>query len=91
VKPTEHTSVKVYLPKQLPSRLTTLQKACTAAQFEVNPAGCPAASLVGHAPAVIHQSTPVGVTCRLKVKQVKHGRRNRSTKTNKHGNGGRGR
>ncbi len=47
--------VKVELPKQLPSRLTTLQKACTAAQFEANPAGCPAASIVGH--AIVH--TPV--------------------------------
>jgi hypothetical protein len=45
-------SVKVDLPKQLPSRLTTLQKACTAAQFEANPAGCPAASIVGHATAI---------------------------------------
>jgi hypothetical protein len=44
--------VKVDLPKALPSRLTTLQKACTAAQFEANPAGCPAASLVGRAKAV---------------------------------------
>ena len=44
--------VKVDLPKQLPSRLTTLQKACTAAQFAANPAGCPAASLIGHASAV---------------------------------------
>jgi hypothetical protein len=44
-------TVKVELPKQLPSRLTTLQKACTAAQFESNPAGCPAASVVGHAKA----------------------------------------
>ena len=44
--------VKVDLPKQLPSRLTTLQKACTAKQFEANPAGCPAASVVGHAKAV---------------------------------------
>jgi hypothetical protein len=45
-------SVKVDLPKQLPSRLTTLQKACTAAQFQTNPAGCPAASMVGHATAI---------------------------------------
>ncbi len=45
-------SVKVDLPKQLPSRLTTLQKACTAAQFQANPAGCPAASIVGHATAI---------------------------------------
>jgi hypothetical protein len=45
-------SVKVDLPKQLPSRLTTLQKACTAAQFASNPAGCPAASVVGHATAI---------------------------------------
>jgi hypothetical protein len=45
-------TVKVDLPKQLPSRLTTLQKACTAAQFNLNPAGCPAASVVGQAKAV---------------------------------------
>jgi hypothetical protein len=47
--------VKVELPKALPSRLTTLQKACKAATFEANPAACPAASIVGHATA----STPV--------------------------------
>jgi hypothetical protein len=45
-------SVKVDLPKQLPSRLTTLQKACPAKTFEANPAGCPSASIVGHATAV---------------------------------------
>jgi len=39
----------VELPKQLPARLKTLQKACTALQFEANPAGCPPASIVGHA------------------------------------------
>jgi hypothetical protein len=44
--------VKVELPKALPSRLTTLQKACTAAQFNTNPAGCPAASVIGQAKAV---------------------------------------
>jgi len=45
-------SVKVELPKQLPSRLTTLQKACAAAQFEANAAACPPASRIGY--AVVH-------------------------------------
>ncbi len=40
-------SVKVDLPKQLASRLTTLRKACTNAQFQTNPGGCPTASIVG--------------------------------------------
>ena len=44
--------IKVALPKQLPSRFSTLQKACLAAVFEANPASCPAGSLVGTARAV---------------------------------------
>jgi hypothetical protein len=44
--------VLVTLPKQLPARLTTLQKACTEAAFAQNPAICPAASAVGMVTAV---------------------------------------
>jgi hypothetical protein len=47
--------VDVSLPVQLPSRLTTLQQACTEAQFASNPSDCPAGSIVGTATAV----TPV--------------------------------
>lgn len=43
--------VKVELPKALPSRLTTLQKACLAATFEASPASCPPASVIGNARA----------------------------------------
>jgi hypothetical protein len=47
--------VKVDLPPGLPSRLTTLQQACTAQTFETNPAACPPASRVGTATA----TTPI--------------------------------
>jgi uncharacterized repeat protein (TIGR01451 family) len=46
---------KVSLPKQLPSRLTTIQKACTAAVFERSPTSCPAASLIGHVKVITPQ------------------------------------
>ena len=42
-------SVLVQLPKQLPSRLTTLQQACPEATFASNPRICPSGSLVGSA------------------------------------------
>jgi hypothetical protein len=45
-------SVLVQLPKLLPSRLTTLQKACVAKTFETNPLSCNKESMVGTAEAV---------------------------------------
>jgi hypothetical protein len=48
-------SVYLELPKKLPARLHTLQKACTEATFNANPANCPTASAVGT--AIAH--TPV--------------------------------
>jgi hypothetical protein len=47
--------MKFDIPKQLPARLTTIQKACVAKVFEANPAACPAASNIGR--AVVH--TPI--------------------------------
>ena len=42
-------SVVASLPKQLPSRLTTLQKACPEATYAANPFACPPGSKVGWA------------------------------------------
>jgi hypothetical protein len=52
------TLAKIELPKQLPSRLTTLQRACLAKVFEANPAACPAESDIGHV-KVITPELPV--------------------------------
>jgi hypothetical protein len=41
--------LKFTLPRQFPSRLTTIQKACTANVFEHERSNCPAASIIGHA------------------------------------------
>jgi uncharacterized repeat protein (TIGR01451 family) len=53
--------VRLTFPKQLPARLTTLQKACTEGQFNTNPAGCPSASVIGtanaHTPVLAHALT----------------------------------
>jgi hypothetical protein len=47
--------IKIDLPKQLPSRLTTLHKACPARVFAANPATCPPGSLIG----IVRADTPL--------------------------------
>ena len=47
--------VDLQLQSKLAARLSTLQKACVAAVFEANPAGCPEASDIGQ--AIVH--TPI--------------------------------
>jgi hypothetical protein len=46
------------IPRQLPARLTTIQKACLAHVFETERQNCPSASFIGH--AIVHtQLLPV--------------------------------
>jgi hypothetical protein len=52
---------KFDLPKQLPARLETLQRACLSKTFEADRGACPVASIIGH--ATVHtQVLPVPLT-----------------------------
>jgi hypothetical protein len=52
--------LKLVIPKQLPARLTTLQKACLAKVFETERQNCPKQSIIGK--AVVHtQVLPVAL------------------------------
>lgn len=44
-------AIKMTLPQQLPSRLTTLQQACPQTTFTADPAACPAGAIIGIARA----------------------------------------
>jgi hypothetical protein len=71
-------SIAVQLPRQLQSRLTTLQTACPARTFEADPRKCPTGSVVGSAKI----STPA-LTSQLTgpVYFVSHGRNGPPTMT----------
>jgi hypothetical protein len=65
-------SVMVQLPKQLPSRLTTLQQACPETTFNANPYTCPSGSFVGG----VRANTPtIGVKLKGPAILVSHGGR----------------
>jgi hypothetical protein len=40
--------MKFVIPRQIPARLETLQRACVASVFETDRAACPSASIIGH-------------------------------------------
>ncbi|MGA7704745.1 MAG: hypothetical protein WB998_07600 [Solirubrobacteraceae bacterium] len=63
--------LEIALPRQLPTRLTSLQHSCRSTVFDANPAQCPGASIVGVAQA----HTPItGIEMQGPVYIVSHGR-----------------